>query len=151
MDQIKRLHLHMYRNEISTQNRFAEYEYCSLEGLMIHLSYKNVSANLGNNLLYYEAASFVTLSDGYYDLSNLNKILKSAGTGYYKIVIADDTQSYKIWKFAGLTQWNQEDFTSAVDKSSAVQNLSLLNKHISNMTFFNGIKVKVSAFNEFST
>lgn len=103
MDQIKRLHLHVYRNEISTQNRFAEYEYCSLEGLMIHLSYKNVSAALGNNVLYYEAASFVTLSDGYYDLSNLNKILKSAGTGYYKIVIADDTQSYKIWKFAGLT------------------------------------------------
>lgn len=49
MQQLKRLHLHMYRNEINTQNRFSEYEFCSLEGLMIHLSYLNVSAELGNN------------------------------------------------------------------------------------------------------
>lgn len=72
---MQRLHLHVYRDVISTQSKFAEYEFCTLESVMIHLSYKNVSANLSNNLLYYEAASFLTLEDGYYDLDGLNRLL----------------------------------------------------------------------------
>lgn len=106
---------------------------------MVHTSYKNVSSIIGNNILYYEAMNFITLSDGYYDLSNLNKILRDTGTKYYKLILADDTQSYRLWKFTSLTTWNQEDFTGAVDKTSLVQNNSVLNKHIYNMTFFNGI------------
>lgn len=148
---MKRLHLHIYRDEINTQNRFAEYEFCSLEGIMLHTSFKNVSAALGNNILFYDTAASITLSDGYYDLTNLNKLLKAAGTLNYKLTLADDTQSYKLWKFASATAWNQDDYTSAIDKTSIVQNTSIINRHIYNMTFFNGIKVGLSCFNEFTT
>lgn len=146
---MKRLHLHVYRSEISTQNRFSEYEYCSLEGLMIHTSFKNVSAALGNNLLVYDIALDQTLPDGYYDLPALNKILKSLGN--YKLVLADSSQNYKLWLFASSTAWNQEDYTGAVDKTTIFMNASLLNRHIYNMTFFNGIKVRLSCFNEYTT
>ena len=124
---IKRLHLHLYRNEISTQNRFSEYEFCHLESVMVHLSFKNVSAALANNRLYYEAGSFVTLPDGYYDLESLNRILKKTGSLYYKLVIGDDSQSYRLWKFGDSNTWGTEDTTSATDKTTAVQNLGLLN------------------------
>ncbi len=146
---MQRLHLHLYRDSVQTQNKFAEYEFCSLEGLMIHTSYKNVSQILGNNILFYDTATSVSLSDGYYDLPSLNKILKNLG--FYKLILADGTQFYQMWKFTTLTTWNNEDYTGAVDKTAIVQNLSLLNRHIYDMTFFNGIRIKISAFNEFST
>ena len=103
MSKFERLHLHVYRDEFQTQNKLSFYEKSYLEGIMIHTSFKNVSASLGNNSFYYEAASSVVLPDGYYDLSNLNKILKGLGTGFYKLILADDTQTYKLWKFAGET------------------------------------------------
>lgn len=104
---------------------------------MIHTSYKNVSQALGNNILHYDTGMNVVLSDGYYDLTNLNKILKNLG--FYKLILADGAQFYQMWKFANLTAWNNEDYTGATDKTSIVQNLSILNQHIYNMTFFNGI------------
>ena len=106
---------------------------------MLHTSFKNVSAALGNNVLVYDIAADVTLPDGYYDLSSLNKILKALGN--YKLVLADSTQNYKLWLFASATAWNQEDYTGAVDKTTIFMNASVLNTHIYNMTFFNGIKV----------
>ena len=56
---------------------------------MIHTSWKNVSSNLSNNVLFYDTATSVTLVDGYYDLNNLNKILKNLG--FYKLILADGT------------------------------------------------------------
>ena len=53
--------------------------------------------------------------------------------------------------FGDSNTWGTEDTTSATDKTTAVQSLGLLNQHIYNMTFFNGIRVKISAFNEVST
>ncbi len=116
---------------------------------MIHTSFKNVSASLGNNVLHYDTALSTTLADGYYDLTNLNKILKNLGN--YKLVLADSTQFYQMWKFFSLSAWNSDDYTGAIDKTSIVQNASLLNQHIYNMTFFNGIRMKISAFNEYGT
>lgn len=146
---MQRLHLHLYRDSTFTQNKFSEYEFCSLEGIMIHTSYKNVSTNLGNNQLYYDTALSVLLADGYYDLVNLNKILKNLG--FYKLILGDGSQEYETWKFTSLTTWNNEDYTGAVNKTAIVKNLTILNQHINNMTFFNGLRFKISAFNEFST
>lgn len=143
------LHLHLYRDNTYTQNRFAEFEFARLESVMVHTSWTNVSASLGNNSLMYDTALFQTLTDGYYDLNALNKILK--GLGFYKLLLADNSQKYELWKFASLTAWNTDDFIGASNKTSIVENATLLNKHISNMTFFNGIRLKISAFNEYST
>lgn len=145
------LHLHVYRNEINTQNWFDDYWECNIESVYIHNSYKNVSINLNNNILYYDTSLFITLNDGYYNLDNLNKILKKTGSLFYKIVLSDDSQCYELWKFASETNWNTDNYTSAINKTTIVKDLSTLNKHIYNMTFFNSIRAWLNFISEFSS
>lgn len=115
---MQRLHLHLYRENTYTQNKFAEYEFAKLESVMIHTSFKNVSSVLGNNSLMYDTALYATLQDGYYDLSSLNKILRDLG--FYKLILADNSQNFNMWKFPTLNAWNTEDFSSASLKTSIV-------------------------------
>lgn len=56
-----------------------------------------------------------------------------------------------MWKFNSLTAWNNEDLTAATLKTNAVKDESILNKHIYNMTFFNGIWVWLNFINEFAS
>jgi len=145
------LHLHVYWNEINTQNRFDDYTECNIESVYIHNSFKNVSQNIGNNVLYYDTGLFITLSDGYYNLDGLNRILKKTGTLYYKLTLSDDSQLYELWKFSTESNWNTDNYTSAVNKTSIVKDLSILNKHIYNMTFFNSIRAWLNFISEFSS
>ncbi len=89
----ERLHLHVYGDwlEFNTQNRFDDFEYCLIESIYIHNSFKNVSSKLNNNIFYLNTVDFITLSDGYYDLEWLNKILKWVGTKYYKLILSNDS------------------------------------------------------------
>jgi hypothetical protein len=98
-----------------------------MESVTIHTSFKNVAQNLGNHILYYEAASFITLLDGYYDLSSLNETLRRTGTLNYKFVLSDDGLSFKLWKFLSSAAWQSNDFVGAIDKTLATSTLSLLN------------------------
>ncbi len=60
-----------------------------LEQVIIHLSFHNVWSINNNNILYYDSGLFVTLTDGYYSLVSLNKILK--WLGFYKLVLSDNS------------------------------------------------------------
>lgn len=145
------LHLHVYRDEINTQNWFDEYETCFIESIYIHNSFLNVSSELGNNILFYDTGLSITLNDGYYNLESLNKILKKTGALYYKLILSDDSQSYELWKFASETNWNTDNYTSAINKTNIVKDLTILNKHIYNMTFFNYIRARLNFISEFSS
>lgn len=146
---MQRLHLHLFRDNTFTQSKFAEYEFCSLECIMIHTSFKNISATLGNNILFYDNLLSLVLADGYWDLASLNTKLKN--TGFYKLILGDGAQNFEMWKFLNLSDWNNDNTLSATNLTNFVKNASILNKHIYDMTFFNGLRFKISAFNEYST
>lgn len=69
---MKRLHLHCYKDTFNTQGEFAQYDQVQLESIYIHLSYFNVSNELGNTKIYYNTFDYITLTPGYYNLSTLN-------------------------------------------------------------------------------
>lgn len=143
--------MHLYRNEFQTQSKFSRFDYCMLESVQVHTSFMNVSSSIGNNTFFYELASSVVLSNGYYDLQSLNDILKRTGTLNYKLVLSDDAQTFKLWKFAGSAQWGTNDYTGAVDKTNIVSSLSKLNNQIYNNTFFSPLKLFLSAISEYTT
>lgn len=123
---MKRVHLHLYNENINTNNLFTEYSTGFLESIMIHTSFCNVQALNDNNKLYYTAVDFITLQDGYYNLTTLNKILRNTGTLYYKLILSDNSQFYRLVKYGSLNDWNQESGT-VVDNTNAVKDISPLN------------------------
>lgn len=151
----ERLHLHLYNNwlEFNTQNRFDDFEFCEIESIYIHNSFKNISSKISNNKFYIGAnpGDFITLSDGYYDLTSLNSILKWTGIKYYKLVLSDDSQHYNLYRYPTLTEYNNEDPTNVSNLTSVVNNLSLLNQQVYNLTFFGPITIWLNFVNEFSS
>lgn len=117
---------------------------------MIHTSFLNVSQLNGNNILYYTNTNFITLLDGYYNLQTLNKILKNTGSLYYKIVLSDNSQFFRLVKYSSLNDWNQESGT-VVDNTNLVYDKTILNTAIYNGRFFNGVKCQMDFLNELTS
>lgn len=138
-----------YRTQTNTENRLFRVKYLRLRKVMIHTSYFNVSASIGNNLLFYDVATSFLLSDGYYDQDGLNVILKRLG--YYKLIINEDCQNMDMWKFSNLNDWLTENVAAGVIKTPFVYDQSPLNININNITFFSGITMKMNFYNTYTT
>lgn len=147
---MKRLHLHLYNDSINTNNLFTEYSHGYLESIMLHTSFLNVSAQNGNNVLYYTSTSFVTLQDGYYNLQTLNKILRGVGSLYFKLILADNSQYYRLVRYANLNDWNSE-LTVLTDYTNDVKDKTPLNISIYSGRFFNGLKCRMNFLNELTS
>lgn len=65
---MKRLHLHCYKDTFNTQSEFSQYKQVQLESIYIHVSFFNISNELGNTRLYYDTGLYVDLSPGCYNL-----------------------------------------------------------------------------------
>lgn len=106
---------------IQTNNMFQMYRFFELEQIKIKADFFNVSAQLGNNILYVNAVLSYTLSDGYYDLDVLNDYLRIKGNltagPWYKIIMDFSQQLYRIWSFPDLTSWNQNNIAVGTDQT----------------------------------
>lgn len=140
---MKWLHIHCTTDLIRVSNYLSGFKWVYLESILIHLSYHNVQLKF-NNIFYVESTTFITLTPGYYDLTTLNDILKTANGGYYKLLLSQGCQYYELRWFATLADWNANNITASTDITPNVKDKSELNKQIYNMTFFNGIRVKIS-------
>ena len=140
---LERLHCHLYDNKTTffVGDTFQDFEYCQIEQIYVHNSFFNVSAALGNNVFYYEFNKFFILNDGYYDLNSLNRILKFTDTKYYKLILAYDSQTYMLYKFNNIADYNSEDLSTGIDKTFTVKDLTVLNRDVYNMSHFGPIRI----------
>lgn len=140
---MKRLHIHCTNELINLNNLLIGFKKCYFESILIHLSYHNVQSGY-NNIFYVDGSNSITLTPGFYNLDSLNSLLQY--NGFYKLILAPGAQFYKLYKFSTLSTWLANDLTDSglVDNTNIVKDLSVLNKQIYNMTFFNGIICRIS-------
>jgi hypothetical protein len=149
---MKRLHLHCYKDTFNTQGEFAQYNQVQLESIYIHMSYFNVSNEIGNTWLYFTSSLFIELQPGCYNLRSINTIVKNI-SGYLncKFVLSDNGQYYWFIKFDDSQAWYEEDMSNGTDYTSDVWDKSDLNWTIYDMTFFQGLRVWFNFIDELST
>lgn len=121
MNQVTQLQIYHSTDPIQIGNQFDDFEHIHLQSVYIHNSYTNVSTQLNNNYLYYDTGLFVQLSDGFYRIDTLNKILlNTTGATPYKIVLdLYGAKSYKIVKFSSVSNWQNEYYPGSTDTTSA--------------------------------
>ena len=141
MSKFDRLHLHIYNNrtQFNLNNTFGEYSECQLESIYVHNSFYNVSAELGNNKLWLTDTIFLILNDGYYDLPQINRMIKYVGTSFFKFILGYDSQTYRLYEFTSINDYNSENLLLGIDRTTLVFTLSPLNQTIYDMTFFGPI------------